>query len=69
MRNFKRLEKDKRRSDLLHGVEYYNKNTKIPVAVKEAAKESGMSEQDLITIAIKRYLEHDKDRKSSLLGC
>ena len=57
-KEFKRVKNgDSRESLLLKDVPYFNKNTKIPLKVKEQAEELGFSVQDWITMVLLNELE------------
>lgn len=58
-KGFKRVEEgDSRESLLLKDIPYFNKNTKIPLKVKEQAEGLGLSVQDWITIVLLKELEN-----------
>ena len=57
-KEFKRVKNgDSRESLLLKDIPYFNKNTKIPLKVKEQAEELGLSVQDWITMVLLKELE------------
>ena len=58
-KEFKRVKNgDSRESLLLKDIPYFNKNTKIPLKVKEQAEELGFSVQDWITMVLLKELEN-----------
>lgn len=60
-KEFKRVKNgDSRESLLLKDIPYFNKNTKIPLKVKEQAEGLGLSVQDWITMVLLKELKQHR---------
>jgi len=68
MKKYEYVQRDKRKSQLRHGVECYPCLLQIPLEVKEAARLQGETVTDYVYKLILKELGDDKDRKSGLLG-
>ena len=64
MGKYEYVTNDKRKNELLRGVDWYIYPVRVPVAVKEAAKERGLSVQDFIFKAVLKELEQDEQTKA-----